>query len=139
MHLVKQTQIGQPVEVAPDGHVPDGQLARQVADPDRPPLADPFDDVGLAFPREHRYATSSRTTATEPAVARTGPARQSRPWAMPAKECGQALMPAKPEAGRGKSQQNPTHHRSEKRSRTSSRPGRDQRPCRPDDRETSLP
>ena len=52
--LLQQPVLVEDLEVAPDGHVGDAELARKLGDADRAGLADPVEDERLALAGEHR-------------------------------------------------------------------------------------
>ena len=54
--LLEQAPLVEDLEVAADGHVRHAELADEVGDADRPVLADPVEDEGLALAGEHQYA-----------------------------------------------------------------------------------
>ena len=54
MDLLEQPALVEDLEVAPDGHVRDAELAHEVGDPDRAVLADAIEDECLALAREHQ-------------------------------------------------------------------------------------
>ena len=62
MDLLEQAALVEDLEVAPDGHVGDAELADEVGDPDRAVLADAVEDECLALAREHQ-ATPRRIDA----------------------------------------------------------------------------
>ena len=52
--LLEQSPLVEDLEVAPDGHVGDAELAHEVGDPDRAVLAHAVEDEGLALTGEHQ-------------------------------------------------------------------------------------
>ncbi len=60
MHLLQEPAIAEDLQVAPDRHVGDAELAGQLRDPDRTVLADPLEDPGLALAGEQHAAAVHR-------------------------------------------------------------------------------
>ena len=74
MDLLEQPPLVEDLEVAPDGHVGDAELAHEVRDPDRAVFADAVEDEGLSLTREHQrsFVMSDLTAPLD--------ARPSRPF-----------------------------------------------------------
>ena len=62
MDLLEQPALVEDLEVAPNGHVRDAELAHEVGDADRAVLADAVEDEGLALAREHQGIHCVTTT-----------------------------------------------------------------------------